>query len=145
MFNIYYIWIVCREIGYVLHHTAAVRRQSVVGIVDVCHILGAPQPLCHSTSTRPITKRKKKDKSTVLWCVIVHVFSDKSLWSTRVWVWGWWRPHTLPTNRLLHQSQASFVLQFLFRNVIFDEIRQRKQRPGNLKLPWTRVMNEYNV
>ncbi len=38
---------------YLLHHTTAVRRQSVEGVRDVPHVLVAPQPLCHRTGTRP--------------------------------------------------------------------------------------------
>lgn len=41
-----------------LHHAAAVRGQSVEGIAHVRHILGAPQPLCHSTSARPESGRQ---------------------------------------------------------------------------------------
>lgn len=34
---------------------------------------------------------------------------------TRVWVSGWWHPRIHPTDRLLHQPQASFAHQFLFQ------------------------------
>lgn len=38
---------------YSLHHAATVRRQSVVRVVDVRDVFGAPQSLCHSAGSRP--------------------------------------------------------------------------------------------
>ena len=60
--------------------------------------------------------------------------ASHELHSTRVWVSGWWRPRTLPTNRPLHQSQASSALQFLFSqkkkksNICWDQAAKAASR-----------------
>lgn len=43
---------------HLLHHATAMPGQSVVGIVDVPHILGTPQSLGHSAGTRPKQEEK---------------------------------------------------------------------------------------
>lgn len=40
-----------------LHHAAAVGRQSVVGVADVSHVHGAPEPLSHCAGPRPAVGR----------------------------------------------------------------------------------------
>lgn len=57
MIRVHLETIVHEDFKYSLHHTTAVDRQSGEGIIDVCHILSTPQPLCHSTGARPSSKR----------------------------------------------------------------------------------------
>lgn len=40
-----------------LHHATAVGRQSVVGVTEVRHIHGAPEPLSHCAGSRPVDQR----------------------------------------------------------------------------------------
>lgn len=62
--------IVYRDFKYLPHHTTAVGRQSVEGIVDVHHILGTPQPLCHSTGTRPGSDQRETRTMSLQSCVV---------------------------------------------------------------------------
>lgn len=114
---------VYKDFKYSPHHTTAVDRQSGEGIINVCHILGTPQPLCHSTGARPGSTQQEgwnychtmcqgSKIHWYFWEEIMKGFHELSL--TRVLGSGWWHPHTLPTDRLLHRSQASFVHRFLF-------------------------------
>lgn len=49
-----------QDLGHLLHHATAMPRESVVGVVDVPHILGTPQPLGHSAGTWPSQVKIKK-------------------------------------------------------------------------------------
>jgi len=44
------------QYSHLLHHAATVSDQAAVRIVDVRHVLGAPQALSHSTGPRPALK-----------------------------------------------------------------------------------------
>lgn len=66
-----------REVRYSLHHTTAVHRQSVESIIDVSHFLGTPQPLCHSTGTRPESNKTHKIVSSDMGVKVQnHVFYE---------------------------------------------------------------------
>lgn len=110
---------------HLLNHATAMPRQSVVGVVDVPHILGTPQPLSHSAGTRP--SQERKNKMLIRLELIggwLHYF-----YITRALVWHWWNPHTPPRGRPLHQSQASSVHQCLCYNVLSSD-PAAKPNPG---------------